>query len=84
MFVGKSLGQERRREAHSLAHDPHFGRREELLAESPLQRAHVQPDMHGQSFHPESLLSDNDPKVVRSEKVCPHTMITVDASQFFQ
>ena len=84
MFVGKAIGQEPRREAHSLAHDPRLGRRAELFAESPLQRAHVQPDMRRQHFHAESLLLDNNPKFVRSKTVCPHIINTFETAAIYQ
>src|SRR6266542_3771057 len=55
LFVGKALGQERRREAHSLAHEPRLGRRVELHAEMPFQRTHVHPHMHRQPLHAEAI-----------------------------
>ncbi len=58
LFVGKTLGQQRRRQAHSRAPDPGLGRGTELRAETPLQRAHVQPEVRRQSFDAESFLPD--------------------------
>lgn len=45
----------------------------ELLAETPLQGAHVQPDVHRQGLHAKSGLSDNHPKFVRFETLHAHT-----------
>lgn len=65
LFVGQALGQKRRRETHSLAHDPCLGIRVELPAEMPLQRADTQSDIHRQSVDAKSGLTDNNPKFVR-------------------
>jgi len=84
LFVGQALGQERRREAHSLAHDPGLGCRVELFAETPLKRAHVQPDMYRDSFHAEPLLYDHSPKFVRFGKMCSHIINTFETALIFQ
>jgi len=84
LLVGKAIDQEWRRKAHSLVHDPRLGRRVELLAEMPLQRANVQPDMHRQHLYCEALLPDDNPKFVRLETMRAHNVYTDEVGAIFQ
>ena len=57
--------KERWREGHSLIHDPRLGRSAKLRSKTPFQGANIQPNMHGEDFHAEALLPNNNPEFVR-------------------